>query len=288
MNTTETMKPRNAAATGAAGTIPVLYHSNGRHAAAAAVCASLSMIRSRHALIEEKCRRAKDDNQSREARIFHNVMYGHIVRKEFALHVLREYVLPRVKANPSLYRHTVKQLTRTVHREAVRWDSEIARTIVTYEGEDTLDRYDCLTEHVTHGRLSDLVQPFYYSIMQVLTRHGCSDSATLAAAEVANFLMDFAERRLTVEIAAYEGQSPLVRCLERFACPRLHHSLSQLRDLLDTKLMPRGYEYFDLNQDKNASQACNNLMQYLVDIRGINAAVDQQWVNETAERFGLK
>lgn len=272
---------------GAGGAIPVLYGRNARHAATAAVETSIAMMRSRNAQVMEKVRRTQEDTASYESNIFKNVLYGHIVRKEFALHILREMALPRIKANPTVYRHAIKQMTRTVHREAVRWDSKIAVTM-RLEGEEALERYDDLTEHVVSSRLQGLAETFYFTIMQVLTRNHCQDSALLAAVEVANYLLDFAERRLVVEIEAYESESPLVVRLTNLSCPELHHWLGTLRDALAARLLPREAEFFDMNQDKNASQACRNLMQWLIDAHSINSIVDPEWVARTAREYGLE
>lgn len=129
--------------------------------------------------LEERDRRCREEPTSKESRIFGDVFYLNMMRKELANEKLRSALC--AISQSKYYRHDIKKSVKELQIKIARWDSDIARCIAT---DSLIDMYDGLAEW-TSEHFEHLWQPFYYSVMQVLTRNGVKDAPVMAALECA-------------------------------------------------------------------------------------------------------
>lgn len=138
-----------------------------------------------------------------------------------------------------------------------RWDSDIARCIAT---DSLIDMYDGLAEW-TSQHFEHLWQPFYYSVMQVLTRNGVKDAPVMAALECALPLYEYANGRLLMDIAQTAMDCPATKLLGVM----VEEDIYRMTDKLRTRLagIVTKDEEIDLNADTNVNTAGVNLLNAL-------------------------
>lgn len=158
--------------------------------------------------MQERERRAVADEKSPEARLFSNLFYFNLTRKEMANYQMRE-AISLLRQEKSIYRHEAKMMAQKVYRLMATWDGHIARAIGR---EDHLDYYDNLCEMV-RLQTQRLFDTFYFCLLQQLTRHEVPHRRTLARLECAYLFMDFAETSLHADIEHYYAACPPIRRL---------------------------------------------------------------------------
>lgn len=160
--------------------------------------------------MKEREHRAVTDQKSPEARLFSNLFYFNLVRKEMANYQMRE-AIALLRQEKSIYRHEAKMMAQKVYRLMATWDGHIARAIGC---EDHLDYYDHLCE-MARLQTQRLFDTFYFCLLQQLTRHEVPHRRTLARLECAYLFMDFAETSLHADIEHYYAACPPVRRLQQ-------------------------------------------------------------------------
>lgn len=217
------------------------------------------------------------DPKSKAYKVFNAVFYSAIVRKELANEKLRN-ALSLIAENKTLCRHEVKQKVRLILKEIAQWDIDMARCINRpddAEGERKLDYYDHLNDYAA-GCLERLYLPFYYSVLQLLTRYDCPYRKEAAALEVACALQEFMHKQLSQEIGANYRQSPLLTRLGVMFDNRMMILAESLRAIISRKAVKGSTAGgdIDLNADVHVEQAANNLFAALSSANTINNLVD--------------
>lgn len=218
--------------------------------------------------IQARASRCYNDKDSRESKVFNAVFYSAIVRKEYANEKLRN-AIALLRDNKKLYRHTIKQRSNAIRADIAKWDRDIAHCI---KSERNLDFYDALTDFSIE-QLDKLYTPFYYSILQVLTRHDCLYRKEAASLECAVVLQEFAEKQLLQDVAANYLTAPQLRDLGLMLDTPMVRQAEALRAELSS-ISAKGHPDIDLNADPMTAQAADNLFKRLASADAINRYVD--------------
>lgn len=218
--------------------------------------------------IQARASRCYNEKDSREAKVFNAVFYSAIVRKEYANEKLRN-ALALIRDNKKLYRHTIKQRANAIRADLCKWDRDIAHCV---NSERNLDFYDALTDYSIE-QLDKLYTPFYYSILQVLTKHDCLYRKEMAALECAVTLQEFAEKQLTQDVGANYLTAPQLRHLGSMLDTPMVRTAEALRAEL-SDISSKGQPDINLNADPMTAQAAENLFKRLGSADAINRYVD--------------
>lgn len=225
-------------------------------------------------VLDKRLERVKNDETSKEFRVFNAVFYSAIVRKEYANEKLRD-ALTIVSDNKQLYRHEVKQKVKQIRKDLAKWDIDIAQSINRErdeQGEQKVEYYDALNEYAVKY-FDKYYMPFYYSILQLLTKYDCPFRKEAAAMETACALQEFTQRQLDIDVAEnYQTAPPLVQ-LGNLLDTGIVSMTTHLRGLISTKAA-KGKGNIDLNSDSNTEQAASNLFGILSSPEAINNVVD--------------
>ena len=227
--------------------------------------------------LEERDRRCREEPTSKESRIFGDVFYFNMMRKELANEKLRSALC--AISQSKYYRHDVKRLVKALQVKIARWDSDIARCIAT---DSLIDMYDGLAEW-TSERVQHLWSPFYYSVMQVLTREGCKEAPMMAALECALPLYEYANGRLLMDIAQTAMDCPATKLLGVMVEEDIYRMTDSLRKRLAGMVTERDKE-IDLNADNNVNVSGLNLLNALGNTKQMKG-----WIQDYFEyRDGAK
>ena len=206
--------------------------------------------------LEERDRRCREEPTSKESRIFGDVFYLNMMRKELANEKLRSALC--TISQSKYYRHDIKKGVKELQIKIARWDSDIARCIAT---DSLIDMYDGLAEW-TSEHFEHLWQPFYYSVMQVLTRNGVKDAPVMAALECALPLYEYANGRLLMDIAQTAMDCPATKLLGVMVEEDIYRMADRLRTRL-AGIVTGKDEEIDLNADTNVNTSGVNLLNAL-------------------------
>lgn len=204
--------------------------------------------------VREQKERCRIDANSNESKIFGNVFYINILRKEFAHEKLRNAIISITQSK--YYKHELKKRTKELQYKIAMWDGDIARSIST---EHLVDIYDGVTEYGSE-QLNYLWSPCYYSVMQVLTKNGCKDSPIMASLECALTIYEYANKSILNDIAKTESKSPDVALLCAMYDEDIYKHAYSLRNVL-AHILITDDKLIDLNADKNTSLAFNNILK---------------------------
>ena len=236
------------------------------------------------AALKKREQQCKDDKDSASYKVFNAIFYSAIVRKEYANEKLRD-ALSIIAENKQLYRHDIKQKVRLIRIELAKWDSDIANCINMKrdeQGERNIEYYDDLNDYAAKF-FDKLYMPFYYSILQLLTKLNCHFRKEAAIMETACALQEFMQKQLEVDVKAnYKIAPPLVN-LSQLLDTRLVKLTDQLRSLISTK-SAKGRGDIDLNADPNTEQAAKNLLGVLGSAEAINNVVDAVFAPKQEEK----
>lgn len=216
----------------------------------------------------ERCYNEKDSN---EAKVFNAVFYSAIVRKEYANEKLRN-ALALLQAEKKLFRHTIKQRSNSIFRSLAQWDKDIARVILS-TSERALDFYDDLTAYAI-TQIDKYFTPFYYSILQVLTKHGCRYKVEMANLETAVALQEFAERQLLQDVGRFYKTAPQLQQLGTLLDTPMLRTAEALRAELSVISSKGCKDDINLNADTNVTLAADTLFRNLSSADNINRIVD--------------
>lgn len=224
---------------------------------------------------ERRNNRARFDRESKEYKLLNALFYSSIVRKEYANEKLRQ-ALAALQDNKQLYRHEVKRTANSIKHELSQWDIWIARAIKYQQcgadGERLLDYYDDLTAYA-NKKLDALYLPFYYSILQELTRLDCPFRNEAALLETAVTLQDFMQRHLYEDVGRYHKEIPVLSMFGNLLDERMFKLAEQLRAFVSSKAA-KGKGEIDLNNAPNVQTAANNLLHALSSADTINGFID--------------
>lgn len=224
--------------------------------------------------INKRQQQCREDADSKSYKVFNAIFYSAIVRKEYANEKLRN-ALTIVAENKQLYRHDIKQKIRLIRIELAKWDGDIARCINNQrneKGERNVEYYDSLNEYATNF-FDKLYMPFYYSVLQLLTKLDCPFRKEAAAMETACALQEFMQKQLEVDVKAnYLTAPPLVN-LSQLLETRLVKLTDQLRCIISQKSAKNKGD-IDLYADPTIEQAAQNLFASLGSATAINNVVD--------------
>ena len=226
----------------------------------------------------------KDDANSASYKVFNAVFYSAIVRKEYANEKLRN-ALAMLAENKQLFRHGVKQKARMVRLELAKWDSDIANCINLKhdeKGERNLEYYDDLNEYSVKF-FDKLYIPFYYSILQLLTKLDCPYRKEAAALEAACALQEFSEKQLEIDVKANYKIAPPIRNLSQLLDTRVVKLTDQLRGMISVQ-SAKGKGDIDLNADPTIEQAAKNLFGVIGSAEAINNVVDAVFAPKQTEK----
>ena len=179
------------------------------------------------ATLEARSLRARMDDNSKEGKLFSDVTYLNMVRKEFANEQLRT-ALSHLRADSRLYRHELKRLSSMISKDLVRWDSQIARTI---RNEDHLDYYDQLCEMVNR-QMRRLYETFRYTILQQLTRLELPHRLELSYIGASSILARYVEAQLFQDIEHYRVLIPPVHLISTLSDEHMVSAAERLRERL--------------------------------------------------------
>lgn len=206
--------------------------------------------------LEERDRRCREEPSSKESRIFGDVFYLNMMRKEFANKKLRSALC--TISMSKYFRHDIKKRVKEIQVKIAQWDSDIARCIAT---DSLIEMYDGLAEW-TDQHFVYLWQPFYGSVMQVLTRNGVKDAPLMAELECALPLYEYANGRLLMDIAQTAMDCPATKLLGVMVEEDIYRMTDKLRTRL-AGIVTGKDEEIDLNADNNVNTAGVNLLNAL-------------------------
>lgn len=206
--------------------------------------------------LEERDRRCREEPLSKESRIFGDVFYLNMMRKEFANKKLRSALC--TISMSKYFRHDIKKRVKEIQVKIAQWDSDIARCIAT---DNLIEMYDGLAEW-TDQHFVYLWQPFYGSVMQVLTRNGVKDAPLMAELECALPLYEYANGRLLMDIAQTAMDCPATKLLGVMVEEDIYRMTDKLRTRL-AGIVTGKDEEIDLNADNNVNTAGVNLLNAL-------------------------
>ena len=221
--------------------------------------------------MEEKKQKAADDvfsdEQSEAAQKFAAVLYAGMVRKEFAFEKIRKAIYEIRRGG--LYRQEVKRLVRQIENLMYKWDVGIGRMM---SAQGTLDCYDDLVEY-GNKEFDKRFMPFYYSILQLLTRHDVPHRSVLSMVEAARVLMEYSNKQMLADVGRYYTEAPQLRNIGVLYEPRLEHLLTTLCSTLSSRFC-KGKGTIDLNADPMIETAADNLLRVLRSGDTINRYVN--------------
>mgnify|MGYP004687414465 FL=1 len=200
--------------------------------------------------------RTEHCKDSQEARVFGTAFYHNTLRREVANEQLRT-ALGCVTAS-ALCRHDIKRIVKRMQCRLSQWDVALAHSI---KRSDLVDVYDGLVERAL-ARYRPLVQTLYHCVLQLFTRHGCSQSPLLAHVQVAEMLVLYANHRLVRDIEATRELCPTTELLQCDIDEQQHRMCWQLLDALDRQLVPKGV-VISPAKDKMVNLAADNLIKAL-------------------------
>ena len=225
------------------------------------------------ATLRARSERARLDDKSKEGKLFSDVTYLNMIRKEFAAEQLRT-ALSHLRDEPRLYRHALKKLASIVAADIARWDSQVARTI---RNEAYLDYYDQLCEMCCQ-QMKPLYETFRYTILQQLTRLEVPNRLLLSYIGAASILARYCEDQLFLDIDHYRPLVPPIRLISTLSDARMVSSAERLREVLteiSTREMgglPDG-ENLHISSDAQTRQAFSNLVRHLSSPTAINGYI---------------
>ena len=227
--------------------------------------------------LEERNKRCREEPQSKESRIFGDVFYLNMMRKEFANEKLRSALC--AISQSKYYRHDVKKSVKELQIKIAKWDSDIARCIAA---DSLIDMYDGLTEW-TSEHLQRLWQPFYYSVMQVLTRNGVKDADIMAALECALPMCEYANGRLLMDIAQTAMDCPATKLLGVMVEEDIYRIADRLRTRLSGIITSKD-DVINLNADNNVNTAGVNLLNSLSNTKQMKAMLQDYFEYRDSEK----
>lgn len=240
-----------------------------------------SPLRAAHISSQAARRRAADrcdkDEHSQEYKEFGNIFNASVLRKEYANEKLRE-ALYLVLSNKQLYRHTIKQRVNKCFSFLTRWDSDIARAI---NNDNLLDDYDLLTAQGIK-QVEQFYLPFYFSILQELTRNDIPHRLELAALNAAVALQEFAEKQLKADIDATYTRIPQTRLLLFLLDSQMFHLATDLLKEISA-LASKGRPHVNLNAAPGIELAAQSLFTRLANAHTITARAAEEIKQTTTE-----
>lgn len=207
-------------------------------------------------VIQEREQRCMDDSECRESRIFYEVFYNSVIRKEFAFSKVRDF-LAHLRTSP-IYKHEVKKSARSLQANMAKWDINVSRLFKGYD--DTLDTYDDLMAEATKY-FTPLYNTFYYTVLQVLTDHDIPHRPIVAELEAACMVTEFAYKKMFSDIDAAAMASPTVQRFEPMCYDRVFPEFEKLRDIIVHKYARNAD--IDLNKIPSTNTAGENLLRAL-------------------------
>ena len=225
------------------------------------------------ATLRARSERARLDDKSKEGKLFSDVVYLNMIRKEFAVEQLRT-ALSHLRDEPRLYRHSLKKLASIIAGDIARWDSQVARTI---RDETYLDYYDELCQMCCQ-QMKRLYETFRYTILQQLTRLEVPNRLLLSYIASASLLARYCEDQLFRDIDHYRPLVPPIRLISTLSDARMVSSAERLREVLSeisTREMgglPDG-ENLHISSDAQTRQAFGNLVRHLSSPAAINGFI---------------
>lgn len=207
-------------------------------------------------VIQEREQRCLDDSECRESRIFYEVFYNSVIRKEFAFGKVREF-LSHLRES-EIYKHEIKKSARNVQAYLAKWDINVSRLFKGYEG--TLDTYDDLMQEA-NKYFTPLYNTFYYTVLQVLTDHDVPHRPIVAEIEAACMVTEFAYKKMFNDIDAAAMASPTVQRFEPMCYDRVFPEFEKLRSLIVSKYVKNAS--IDLNKIPSTNTAGENLLRAL-------------------------
>lgn len=227
------------------------------------------------ATLQARSERTRMDDTSKEGKLFSDVTYLNLVRKEFANEQIRT-ALSHLRADRRLYRHELKRLASMIQSDIKRWDSQIARTI---RNEAHLDYYDSLCEMV-NTQMKRLYETFRYTILQQLTRLDLPHRLELSYIGASSLLARYCEDRLFQDIDLYRTLIPPVRLISTLSDAHMVSSAERLRERLSEMSVREGGALLDggrlvIADDPLTRQAFSNLTRHLSSPVAINGYIQK-------------
>lgn len=216
----------------------------------------------------ENSKRLEENMENIEAM---HVLFRNLARYELAHQFSRETI--RLLQQAGLFRHKAKQHARILLQEIARFDNEVGNRFV--EHDEALDIIDYFTDRfVTDEETTRLANVLKFSIMQHLTKNGCTRSQLVATSVVAAYLTYFAHFRLIEELNTSEFINPRLSTMRPLISPKELNAVQNLAALLTDELFQRGFKPDTMFAESPATkQALDNLLAHLTNAERMDKAI---------------
>lgn len=198
------------------------------------------------------------------ARIFAGILFGGIMRAEYANEKIRD-VIADMREDKSLYRHDIKKLCNDIRKRIARFDTYTSRSL----NKQYIDFYDELTGSAG-PQFDKMYLPFYYSMLQFMTRNRIKHGDIIAKLECAVALLDFSATQYRSDVGEFRYIAPAIMALsdnlEITYAPLASELLRRV-----SAIATRGVDKkFDVNEDKNIRISSDNLFNMLGNPNAMN------------------